>query len=228
MVKIPLVLVTGLLSNSSVFQYQKEKLKDVANVWIVELNDTATPTAMVEKILHLAPPRFALAGHSIGGFVALKLMKTASEKVIKLCLLNTSARGIDQEEKEARLSVLKRVNQGEFTKIINETTNKFVFNDRIKSDVLKMFDSVGKQALINQTEAMLAREDLQEVLPEIHCPTLIIHAANDKRFSLEHLEELVDHIPSSKLAIIEDCGHMSPMESPQTVTSLLRYWLTYF
>ena len=223
--KIPLVLVPGLLSNQKVFQYQIKELSNLANILVVELNDVDSPVAMVEKILWLAPERFALAGHSIGGWVALRLMKIAPEKVMKLCLLNTSARGIDSEELISRQMVLTRVKNGEFQQIANEIANKFTFNTAVKKDVLTMFLQVGQQALINQTRAMMIREDLRDILPTIHCPTLVIHAAEDKRFSLAMHEEIVNNISNSKLTIVDDCGHMSPMESPVTVTSLIRYWL---
>ena len=88
-----------------------------------------------------------------------------------------------------------------------------------------MFLEVGEQALINQTRAMMMREDCRDVLSKITCPTLIIHAAEDKRFSLEMHEEMRDAIAHAKLSVIHECGHMSPMERPLEVTGLLRDWL---
>ncbi|HLB42821.1 MAG: hypothetical protein A3E87_00035 [Gammaproteobacteria bacterium RIFCSPHIGHO2_12_FULL_35_23] len=225
---VPLVLVTGLLSNKEVFQYQIKKLSHLVYIFVIELTDTDSPAVMVEKILDIAPESFALAGHSIGGWAALRLMKAASEKVVKLCLLNTSARGIDPEETIARQTVLTRVENGEFKKIATEIANKFTFNEAVKENVLKMFLQVGEHALVNQTRAMLIREDLRDILPGIHCPTLVIHASEDKRFSLDVHEEIAHNIPNAKLAIIDDCGHMSPMESPYAIASLIRYWLSYF
>ncbi len=227
MKKIPLVLVTGLLSDKTVFRYQVEQLKNLADIVVVELTDVATPAAMVEKILRVAPERFALAGHSIGGWVVLRLMKIAPERVLKLCVLNTAARGIEPEEFAARQTVLTRVQNGEFQQIANETAEKFTFNTVVKKDVLKMFLQVGEQALINQTRAMMIREDLIHILPEIHCPTLVIHSTEDKRFALTDLEEVANNIKNAKLAVIDDCGHMSPMERPEAITVLLRDWLSH-
>ena len=75
---------------------------------------------------------------------------------------------------------------------------------------------------------MLGRGECLSVLAEISCPTLVIHAAQDKNFGLQEHVEIVEEIYNSKLAVVEDSGHMSPMEMPQAVTMLLRYWLTYF
>lgn len=226
--KIPLILLTGLLSDQRVFEYQVDKLKELADIIVIESTATNTSNAMVEKILHLAPNYFALAGHSMGGWLALKITKMAPEKVMKLCLLNTTAREDNNEDKANRQSMITRTRHGEFQQVANEIADRFVFNQNIKKDVLSMFLQKGGETLIKQGQAMLGREDLKEHLKTITCPTLIIHASEDKRFNLEAHQEIVNSILNAKLAIIEDCGHMSPMESPQAVTTLMRYWLEYF
>lgn len=228
MKKVPLILVTGLLSDKRVFAYPAEKLKNSADITIVELTDVNSPSAMTEKVLSLAPDRFALAGHSIGGWIALRIAKTTPDRVVKLCLLNTSARGASPEEVCSRQSVLTRIQNGQFQQVAKEIANQFVFNKVVKKNVLNMFLQVGEKAMINQTLAMMSRESLNDSLPKILCPTLIIHANEDKRFTLEMHEAMFNKIPNSKLAIIDDCGHMSPMESPYAVTTLMRFWLDYF
>lgn len=226
--KTPLVLITGLLSNASVFQHQIKNFIPDREVIVIDMNDVDSPDAIIKKIFKLTPQRFALAGHSLGGWAALAFMKIAAEKVTKLCLLNTSPRGPDAQELKSRQTVLNRLENKEFEHIANEITNKFTFNAEAKPTVLKMFLEVGAEALANQTRAMMLREDLLNILPTIKQPTLIIHASEDKRFSLETHKEIEKQMPGAKLAIIDGCGHMSPMEAPQTVTTLMRYWLDYF
>ena len=85
-----------------------------------------------------------------------------------------------------------------------------------------MFLQVGEKAFIAQEEAMMQRGECQSILSAITCPTLVIHSSQDKNFSLEEHQELTSKIQQAKLAIIEDCGHMSPMEMPQAATALLR------
>lgn len=226
MKKIPLVLLPGLLSNQTVFQHQIHPLNDTADIIVIELTDVDSPDAMTDKILTLAPERFILAGHSIGGWVALRFMKIAPERVIKLCVLNTSAKGIEPVEYASRQSVLTRVKKGEFELIATEIANKFTFNSSVKKNVLDMFLQVGESALIHQTHAMMLREDLRPILHTIHCPTVIIHAEQDQRFSLNDLKEVSDAIPHSTFKLIKECGHMSPMEKPEEVMQLMRDWIS--
>lgn len=225
MKKIPLVLLPGLLSNQTLFQHQINHLNDIADILVVELTDVNSPFAMTDKILKLAPERFMLAGHSIGGWVALRLMKIAPEKIIKLCILNTAARGIESTELASRQSVLTRVEKGEFREIASEIARQFTFNKTAQEAVSQMFLQVGEQALINQTHAMMAREDLRDILPTIHCPTWVVHAEQDQRFSLDMLKEVSHLIPHATLKILYQCGHMSPMEKPDDVTDLMRCWI---
>jgi pimeloyl-ACP methyl ester carboxylesterase len=90
-----------------------------------------------------------------------------------------------------------------------------------------MFLEVGQEAFIRQEKAMINRSESQSILSSITCPTLVIHAMQDKNFSLQEDQELVDQIQNAKLGLIEDSGHMSPIEMPQAVTALIRLWLTY-
>ncbi len=124
--------------------------------------------------------------------------------------------------------MILRAKDGHFQQIAEEITDSFVFNTLCKKEVLNMFLEVGKDAFIHQEEAMLVRRESQSILASIACPTLVIHAAQDKNFSIEEHEELVAQIPHAKLAVVEDSGHMSPLEVPQAIITLLRYWLTFF
>lgn len=223
--KIPLVLLTGLLSNERLYQYQAQKLKELADITIINFPDLDSGAAMVQKVLDQAPERFALAGHSMGGWVAQALMKKAAQRVTKLCLLNTSSKSIDAPERNARQLILERIEKGEFKQVAKEIANRFTFKENKRQEVLSMFLEVGETTFIKQTKAMMTRESVEEALPKIHCPTLIIYANQDQRFSLQDHQHMHNIIPHSKLEIINDCGHMSPMECPEAVTNLMRSWL---
>ena len=164
----------------------------------------------------------------MGGWLALELARKVPERVLKLCLLNTSAQPDSAEKQQSRIEMMQAVEQGAFQTVAATLADRYVYTKRVKKDVLSMFLSVGKQAFLNQQKALLTRQECSSFLPQLTMPTLVIHAQQDKNFSLAVHQELVDKIPNAKLAIIEDCGHMCPMESPQAVTALLRFWLNYF
>lgn len=225
--KTPLVLLSGLLSNQFFWNHQVSHLSDIAAIKTISPRQN-TPNQMVEAILNEAPPKFALAGHSMGGWLCLEIMKVAPSRVHQLCLLNTTPLLDSEEKKRGREEMIIKAERGKFTEVVKEYVENFVFNPLVKNSVEKMFLEVGKEVFINQQKAMIAREECQSILPSISCPTLVIHAAQDQVFSLDEHRKLVDQIPDAKLAIVEDSGHMSPIEMPQTITSLLRFWLTYF
>lgn len=225
--KTPLVLVSGLLSSDYLWRHQVRCLSEIASIQVA-LPAQDTPEKMVKGVLEAAPATFALVGHSMGGWLCLEIMRTAPSRVSKLCLINTTARSDSQEKSAKRREMILRAKEGRFEKITEEIADCFVFQSHVRKDVEKMFLECGKNSFIHQEEAMLIREESLSILQTIACPTLVIHAAQDRVFSLEEHEELVAQIPNAKLAIIEDSGHMSPLEMPQAVTALFRFWLSWF
>ena len=222
--QLPLVLLSGLLSNESLWQHQTRHLSDIASIQVISPSQN-TPEKMIHSILNAAPSRFALAGHSMGGWLCLEVMRAAPSRVSRLCLLNTTARRDSEAKRLKRQEMILKVQKGEFREVVREAVENFVYNPLVKNDVEKMFLDVGEEVFVRQQQAMLARSECASILPSITYPTLVIHAAHDRNFSLEEHEELVDQIPDAELAIVEDAGHMSPMENTQAVTELLRLWL---
>lgn len=224
MMKPPLLFISGLLSNECIWSHQIKSLRDRASIKVISPTQDS-PQKMVEAILEQAPNQFMLAGHSMGGWLCLEVMRRAKERVTKLCLLNTSAQSDTSEKKAKRKEMIQRAERGEFLEVVKELVEDFVFNTHVKNEVEKMFLEVGKEAFVRQEKSMLIRDECESILPLIRCPTLVIHAASDKVFKLEEHQKLTHSIPQAKLVIIELCGHMSPMEKPTAITSLLRSWI---
>lgn len=223
MKKMPLVLLPGLVSDAEVFAHQREHLQNV-QIFIPDLNQADSPEKMVEAVLKIAPPNFALAGHSMGGWVALEIMKHSPERVLKLALLNTTAMPDNLEKKNARVSMISKAKNGDYNSILDKLMKAFVYNMKIADQARAMFER-NQSAFINQETAMLNRTDCIEVLRTIACPTLIIHAEKDANFNLRDSELLANKIKSSTLSIVRNSGHMSPMEADHAVTSQLQIWL---
>ncbi len=220
-----IVFLSGLLSHTRLWRHQIEHVRAPSEVLSPA---EETPEQMVQAVLDLAPAKFALVGHSMGGWLALEVMRTAPSRVEKLCLINTTARSDSKEKRERRLSLMQEVEGGGFEAVVDRIVPVLVYNASVQKEIKEMFLSVGAEAFLHQELAMLRRRETLSFLSQIQCPTLVIHATRDANFSLEEHQELTQKIQGAKLACIEDTGHMSPMESPQAVTSLLNFWLTYF
>ncbi|QMT61846.1 MULTISPECIES: alpha/beta fold hydrolase [unclassified Legionella] len=228
MSKKTLVFLSGVLSDHRVWSYQANHLHDLVNCQIIPLLHGTSTEDLLQRVLGHVEGAFFLAGHSMGGWLALELARRVPERILKLCLLNTSAQQDSEEKEQKRIELIRKVEQGAFQTVAAELVQHYVYDERVKPEVHSMFLSVGQQAFIAQQKILLARQECTSFLPSLEIPTLVIHARQDKNFSLSVHAELADKIPNAKLAIIEDSGHMSPMESPQAVTALLRLWLNYF
>lgn len=219
--KVPLVLLPGLLSDASVWQHQAAGLESEAAVVIPDLSQPDTPDKMVAAVLAVAPPRFVLAGHSMGGWVALEIMKRVPECVIALGLINTTARPDPAEKKANRAKLIEMAEQGEYSQIVETLLNVFVHQPACVEDVRSMLLR-NCSAFINQEKAMLAQTGTLDVLSQITCPTLIIQGENDLVFTMEDANVMHHGIKGSTLSVIPECGHFSPIEAADVVTQLLK------
>lgn len=219
-----LILLPGLLCDDEVWQHQVKHLADSANIMIPNLSRADTPDKMVAAVLEHAPDTFALAGHSMGGWVALEVMKQAPERVTKLCLANTTAKPDTAEKASARRDMIAQVTRDEHDEVIEHLANAFVYRKELLPQISAMLKR-NQAALIPQESAMLARGDCEAILKKIICPTLVIHAEYDKVFNLEDSLQLANSIPNATLATIQEAGHMSLLEQPQTFNELMYKWL---
>ncbi|WP_347252144.1 alpha/beta hydrolase [Legionella sp.] len=223
-----LILLPGVLSNHRVWTHQATHLNEQLCCQVIPLTDHDNMEDLLQMVLASVAGNFILAGHSMGGWLALELARAAPERILKLCLLNTSAKEDPPEKYKDRLAMIAAVKQGQFQNVAENIAERYVHNKQVKQDVLSMFLNVGEEAFVNQEKALLTRRETVSILPQLTMPTMIIHAQKDKVFSLSSHLELQKKMPNAKLAIVDDCGHMSPMEAPQAITSLMRYWIDYF
>ena len=230
--RIPLVLVPGLLCDEALWAHQTEHLGEVAEPAVVLATGAPSIGGVAEQVLAAAPARFALAGLSMGGYVALEIMRRAPGRVARLALLDTSARPDTPEQTALRREMLELVARGGFGKVMPASLPKLVHPDRLQDDrllgVIKgMAARVGEEAYVRQQTAIIARPDSRPDLARIRCPTLVLCGRQDALCPVDRHAEMAAAIPGARLAIIEDCGHMAPLERPQAVTALLREWVVY-
>jgi pimeloyl-ACP methyl ester carboxylesterase len=228
--RIPLVFVPGLLCDDRLWRHQVEHLADLTNPTIADVTKGASMPEMARVVLDAAPERFALAGLSMGGYVALEIMRGAPERVARLALLDTSARADTPEQTATRRQLIELSGNGRFDEVPHRLLPNIVHPDRLdderlRSTVFAMAEAVGPEAFVRQEEAIIGRPDSREDLRGTPCPTLVLCGREDALTPMHLHEEMAGLIPDSRLRLIEKCGHLSALERPEGVTTALREWL---
>jgi pimeloyl-ACP methyl ester carboxylesterase len=181
-------------------------------------------------VLTQAPACFALAGLSMGGYVALEILRQAPQRVMKLALFDTSARADTPEQQERRRLLLALSRSGQFKGVTPRLLPLLIHPDRLQdkdltTNVMAMAERVGRAAFANQQTAILNRIDSRPFLKNITCPTLVVGGKQDAITPPEIVREIADGVAGAHFEMIEECGHLSPLEQPQIVNDLMRLWL---
>lgn len=225
-----LVLVPGLLCSPALFAPQVEGLAASVRVQIADHTRADTLPAIARDILAQAPPRFALAGLSLGGYIAFEMLRQAPDRIIRLALLDTNARADRPEQIKIRQTLLG-LGRTMGVRAVQSMLLRHLVHPRRLADrplvdiVLRMAEWTGLSAYERQTRAIMGRPDNRSFLKEISCPTLIVVGSEDALTPVKVHEEMQAGIAGSRLAVIPDCGHLSTLEQPQVVNGLLREWL---
>jgi pimeloyl-ACP methyl ester carboxylesterase len=223
-------LLCGLLCDEVVWEAQAKALGRDYDVRIVKFVQQDSMQAMAEHVLEQAPERFALAGHSMGGRVALEVVRRARERVERLALLDTGYEPAAPGE-EGRRAVLVNQALEEGIDSIAAAWGLPMLAPQHRNEpglVQAVFDMVGRMSgdiYAAQTRALLGRPDATDILQEIACPTLILCGKQDGWSPPERHERMAELVPHAVLRLIDDCGHMAMMEQPDVVLGALQEWL---
>ena len=225
-----LFLLPGLLEDAEAFHAVRLGVADIAHTRVADLTGADSIEALARAALEQAPERFHLAGHSMGGYVALEMQRQAPQRVEKLALLNTHARPDSPEATENRRRLMALAER-DFPTVIATLLPKLmlpahVADANLAGIVTTMALAVGREAFLRQERAIIGRVDSRPLLGAVSCPTLVVAARDDQLMPVEWLEELARGIPGAELEIVEECGHMAPIEKPREVIKLLREWIT--
>jgi pimeloyl-ACP methyl ester carboxylesterase len=225
-----LILLPGLLCDAALWAHQTRYLADLATIRVADLTQDETVEAMAARVLDAAPATFAMAALSMGGYAAFAILRAAPDRVTRLALLDTSARPDTEEQVTRRKLLMQLAQRGQFKGVTPKLLPLLVHPDRVEEqplagEVTAMAERVGKEAFLRQQRAIMARPDSRPLLPMITVPTMVICGRQDALTPLDRSEEMAAAIPAAKLAVIEECGHLSTMERPHAVTALMRLWL---
>jgi pimeloyl-ACP methyl ester carboxylesterase len=234
-VKKSLLLVPGLLCDDAVWTSQAAALADIAAVRVANNGEADSLGALAESIIAHAPPRFALAGHSMGGRIALEVARRVPERLIGLALLDTGYEALapgEAGEREAagRYALLAMARREGMRAMARAWLQGMVYPPRLSDEelvepILDMFERRTPELFALQIKALLARPDATSVLPTLQCPTLVLCGREDTWAPPSRHDVMAKMIPHSTLEVIPECGHMSPVECPQAINQAFRRWL---
>ena len=225
-----IILLPGLLCDHRLWAGQLPALEARGDVLVPDLGRADTIGGLAEQVLARASDRFALAGLSMGGYVAFEILRRAPGRVARLALLDTQARADTEEGKTRRRGLMALAEKGEFKGVTPRLLPLFVGADAladpaITGTVQAMAESTGKDAFLRQQTAIMGRPDSRPSLRAILCPTLVLAGREDQLTPTEVQLEMAQAIPDATLVLLPRCGHLAPLERPHEVTRQLLAWL---
>jgi pimeloyl-ACP methyl ester carboxylesterase len=227
-----LILIPGLLCDALLWQAQIGALHGLAECWVADHTRSDTMAGVAADVLREAPfERFALAGLSMGGYVALEIMRQAAQRVDRLALLDTSARSDTPKQLEKREGLISLAQRGRFIGVTQALLPLLIHRARLSDEKLvttvrNMAANIGHDAFIRQERAIMSRADNLPLLRTVTCPALILCGRQDALTPLERHDEMARAIPGARLSVIENCGHLSTLEQPREVSAALEVWLS--
>jgi pimeloyl-ACP methyl ester carboxylesterase len=225
-----LILLPGLLCTRALWAPQIEALSATHNVTVPNLGQHDSIAGMAAHVLAEAPESFALAGLSMGGYVAFEVFRQAPERVERIAFLDTSSQPDDDAKRIQRQDLINLAKRGNFKGVSPQLMPLFIHPDRAEDTVLTgtitaMAQDIGAESFVRQQTAIGGRADSRPTLAEIKCPTLVIVGEHDILTPPELAEEIAAGITGSKLEYIPYAAHLPTLEEPEATNEVMKGWL---
>lgn len=236
MAKTPLLLVPGVLCSPRLFAAQVAALQGDAEIVVPDWRKAplsiwdSWESAARWVVEQMPAEKFALAGLSLGGMLAVEIMQVAADRVTKLALLDTGMRSQSEAERAVRRARIRLADEGHFELVLGMQMTRFIPAYRLPDkplvdEVMTMCGEIGVEIYKRQEELAAIRVDRRPDLPRIKCPTIVVCGRDDAATPLFLSEEIAKAIPAAALVVIEQCGHLVTMEKPEATNEILQVWL---
>lgn len=226
----PFVMLPGMMCDARMFQHQIAAFSAQRSICVASLTERDTVDGLAKDVLASAPERFALLGLSMGGIVAMEVIRQAPERITRLALLDTNPRAELTEVAANRNPQMQSVREGNLRAVMRDEMKPNYLTDgpqkpKILELCMEMAEALGPDEFINQSLALQSRPDQQETLRNIKVPTLILCGEEDIPCPVERHQLMHTLIPHSTLEIIPNAGHLPVLEQPEATNNALEKWL---
>jgi pimeloyl-ACP methyl ester carboxylesterase len=227
--KTPLLLVPGLVSTRLMWEDQINGLADIADCWVTPLPAYDNLEKMAEEILAIAPNKFAVAGHSLGGYLCFELFRLAPHRISKMGLFSTVCTPETDQVAKRRTVMIEEAEKHGFLAMIRASTPRFVVKGERGHEVEKMMEKqafeVGQTAFCQHQKAATNRRNYQNLLAKVTCPTLVLAGKQDIVTRPSVQRRMAKSIPQAVFHAIDGAAHMITMEQVDQTNDLMRNWL---
>ena len=226
----PLVMLPGMMCDDRLFAPQQRALGHDRDVIIPPMRGAETMAGLARLILAILPERFALAGLSMGGILAMEIIRQAPDRITRLAIMDSNPFAEEKERQLMRDAQMEKVNNGGLKEVIRDDMKPHYLADTpnrqaILDCCMDMALDLGKDVFIQQSKALASRPDQTETLAKVNVPALILHGAEDTLCPPQRHHAMHDLIKTSELVTINGAGHLPCLEKPDETTAALKRWL---
>lgn len=226
----PLVLVPGMMCDARLFTPQIAAFSGQRHLFLASAAGHDSIAAMATSILDAAPARFALCGLSMGGIIAMEMLRQAPDRVDRIALLDTNPLAEKDEVKTRRAPQMEAVRRGDLAAVMQEQVMPNYLSPghqlpAVLDLCLDMALGLGAQVFLDQSRALMDRRDQCETLRQAAMPALVLCGRDDALCPLERHDLMAGLIPGSTLEVIENAGHLPTLEQPEQTNAALLRWL---
>ncbi|OSQ47869.1 alpha/beta fold hydrolase [Marivita geojedonensis] len=226
----PVVFLPGMMCDARLFEPQIRAFSATHPVMVAPITQGQRIEEIASGLLPLLPAKFALAGLSMGGIVAMEILRRAPERVLRVALMDTNCLAETPQVAANREPQIVKVKSGKLTEVMRDELkpNYLAPGPRrpaVLQTVMDMAHTLGPDAFVRQSRALQRRRDQQGTLRRIHQPTLVLCGAHDALCPVKRHSVMAELIPHARLVVLDDAGHLPTLETPDETNDALWEWL---
>jgi len=230
MTREPLVLLPGMMCDARLFGPQIAELSSDTAVMVAPITQGERIEEIASSLLDQLPKRFALAGLSMGGIVAMEIVRRAPDRVTRIALMDTNPLAETPVVAVNREPQIIKARSGRMLEVMREEMKPNYlapgpYREDVLALVMDMAEVLGPEVFIRQSRALQRRKDQQATLARLKVPALVLCGAHDALCPVKRHETMAELIPTAELVVLPDSGHLPTLEQPMETTAALRAWL---